>query len=75
MAFKPEKNRKYYHKCSNNFAADCNKPNINQICIKENAYTKSDFKKDHEIPVTCPLINIFALSDELPQKRLITMHA
>ena len=24
MAIKPEKNRKYFRKCSNNFAADCN---------------------------------------------------
>ena len=26
LAMKPEKNCKYYRKCSNNFAADCNFP-------------------------------------------------
>ena len=27
LAIKPEKNRKYYRKCSNNFAADCKPTN------------------------------------------------
>ena len=37
---KAEKNRKYYHKCSNNFAADCNprdRLSVNSFCITLNS--------------------------------------
>ena len=42
MAIKSEKNRKYYHKCSNNFAVDCSSAEVPDI----QGYKKSRWSHD-----------------------------
>ena len=54
MAVNPEKNRKYYHKCSNNFAVDCILVEEQVGILKDmvgNGFKGKSFKKDSAMEI------------------------